>query len=493
MIRIRAGFALDMRPSGSFDRDLERVAGEVVSIVRANSTLLSARTSTGAVFELRGRFDLSSDDALLANSVLRSLTIRSGANVLFAMSGFEFGFRDLDDARFLRQLSRAAVHVTGSAEDDFLLGGPARDILSGGRGHDRLNAAAGDDTLVGGAGDDRLNGGPGGDLMRGGGGNDTYWVNDVRDRVIESGAGHDRIQASVSYRLPDRVEDLVLTGNARIDAIGNALDNILIGNRAANILEGRGGHDVLDGKGGADRLIGGGGHDTYFVDDRGDRVIEKAGQGNDIAWSTISYNLPGQVENLQLRGAAALNGTGNGLDNVLIGNRGNNVLDGRGGDDWLFGGPGVDTLTGGAGADRFVFDTAPTTIPDVITDFASGIDRLYFDTSVFTSLAAGALAATQLRASGDVPDGDDYLVYDLVSGLLAYDASGDGSADLAPVAQLGAGTTLVAADIIGAPDILPGLLFNGGQFTYRPDTAWSTGIVYQASSDGGFTQVIDFV
>lgn len=493
MIRIRAGFALDMRPSGDFDRDLARVAGEVVSIVHANRTLLSARTSTGALFELRGRFDLSNEHALLANSVLRAMTIRDGSTVLFAMSGFEFGLRDLDDVRFLRQLSRQAVHVTGSVEDDFLLGGPARDILSGGRGHDRLNGGAGDDTLAGGAGDDRLNGGAGRDVMRGGGGHDTYWVNDVRDRVIEAAAGHDRIQSSVSYRLPARVEDLVLTGSARLDAIGNALDNILIGNRAANVLEGRGGHDVLDGKAGADRMIGGGGHDTYFVDDRGDRVIEQAGQGNDVVWSTISYRLPAHVENLQLRGATALSGTGNGLDNVLIGNRGNNVLDGRGGDDWLFGGRGVDELTGGAGADRFVFDTAPTTMPDVIADFASGLDQLYFDTAVFTALAAGVLAATQLRASGDVPDGDDYLVYDLASGLLSYDASGDGSVDLAPVVHLGAGTTLVAADVIAAADILPGLLFNGGQFTYRPDTAWSTGAVYQVSSDGGFTQVVDLV
>jgi len=201
--------------------------------------------------------------------------------------------------------------------------------------------------------------------------------------------------------------------------------------------------------------------------------------------------LPGNVENLQLRGSSNLSGTGNGLDNVLIGNRGGNVLDGRGGDDWLFGGSGTDTLTGGSGADSFVFDTAPTATPDVILDFTSGVDRIYLDTAVFAELAAGPLAATQFRTSDSAADGDDYIVYDSVAGLLSFDSSGNGTVELAPVAALGAGTALVAADIIAAPDILPGLLFNDGQIIYRPDTAWSSGLVFQASSDGGFTQTID--
>jgi Ca2+-binding RTX toxin-like protein len=493
MIRIKAGFALDMRPNGSFDRDLERAMGEVVSIARVSRSELSARTSTGAVLELRGRFDLSSEAALVNNSVLRSLTISQGGKVLFRMSGFELGYRDLDDASFLVLFSRQAVKVSGSPFDDILVGGLASDVLAGAGGHDRLNGGGGNDTLTGGGGDDRLNGGRGADIMRGGGGRDTYWVDDVRDQIIEAGAGHDRVHATVSYRLPSLVEDLVLGGAARIDATGNGLGNILIGNRAVNVLDGRGGNDVLDGGVGADRMLGGGGHDTYFVDNRGDRVIEQAGQGSDTVWSTISYTLPGNVENLQLRGAANLAGTGNGLGNVLIGNRGANILDGRAGDDWLFGGSGIDTLTGGPGADRFVFDTSPTATPDVITDFVSGVDGIFLDTSVFTALHAGPLAVTQFRTS-DVPaDGDDYLVYDSASGILSYDSSGSGAVELAPVAALGAGTTLVAADIIAAPDILPGLLFNGGQFTYRPDTAWSTGLVFQASSDGGFTQTIDLV
>src|SRR6185369_13518681 len=72
-----------------------------------------------------------------------------------------------------------------------------------------------------------------------------------------------------------------------------------------------------------------------------------ANQGADTVVSSISYTLPNGVENLTLKtGAGAINGTGNGLDNVIIGNESANILTG---------GAGVDTLTGGLGADTFVF------------------------------------------------------------------------------------------------------------------------------------------
>jgi len=68
-------------------------------------------------------------------------------------------------------------------------------------------------------------------------------------------------------------------------------------------------------------------------------------------YATISYTLPGNVEDLYLQGKANLNATGNGLNNVLIGNSGNNILNGGGGGDTLKGGGGNDTLKGGAGND----------------------------------------------------------------------------------------------------------------------------------------------
>ena len=85
-------------------------------------------------------------------------------------------------------------------------------------------------------------------------------------------------------------------------------------------------------------MIGGTGNDIYVVDAAGDVVTELAGQGTDTVQSSVSYTLGADVENLQLTGAAAINATGNALDNLLTGNSGNNVLSGGAGDDTMIGG-----------------------------------------------------------------------------------------------------------------------------------------------------------
>ena len=86
--------------------------------------------------------------------------------------------------------------------------------------------------------------------------------------------------------------------------------------------------------------------------------------------ASISYTLGANVENLTLTGSGAINGTGNTLDNILIGNSGANKLIGDAGNDTLDGMAGADNLTGGAGADIFVFKTGYG--KDIVTDFAAG-------------------------------------------------------------------------------------------------------------------------
>lgn len=193
-------------------------------------------------------------------------------------------------------------------------------------------------------------------VLAGGDGNDTYQVDRGADRIVESAdGGEDRVIASLTYRLPDHVENLVLVGGAR-NGTGNAEANELTGNDAAN---------RLDGRGGADEMIGGRGNDSYVVDNRGDVVREGRAGGLDTVTASVSSTLAANVEILRLAGSGDLRGVGNGGDNTLVGNRGDNVLDGRGGDD---------ALTGGAGSDQFVLRTEFGT--DTITDFDVGRDAI---------------------------------------------------------------------------------------------------------------------
>ncbi|KQT10532.1 hypothetical protein ASG40_20120 [Methylobacterium sp. Leaf399] len=79
------------------------------------------------------------------------------------------------------------------------------------------------------------------------------------------------------------------------------------------------------------------GSDTYYVDDVGDKVVEATGAvGTDLVYASVSYGLSGaDLENLILTGTGNLNGTGNGLANVITGNAGANVLNGLVGADTM--------------------------------------------------------------------------------------------------------------------------------------------------------------
>ena len=235
----------------------------------------------------------------------------------------------------------AAIKGTGNALDNVLTGNSANN------------------TLTGGAGNDRIDGGTGNDTMLGGTGNDTYVVNVSTDIVTENlNEGTDTVESSVTLTLANNVENLTLTGTATINGTGNALNNVIAGNSAAN---------SLSGGTGADILIGGAGNDTYVVDNIGDAVTELANEGVDLVQSKVTYMLAANVENLTLTGTTAINGTGNALDNVLIGNSANNTLIGGAGNDRIDGGTGNDTMVGGTGNDTYVVNVAT----DVVTENAS--------------------------------------------------------------------------------------------------------------------------
>ncbi|MBF0626690.1 MAG: FG-GAP repeat protein [Magnetococcales bacterium] len=191
---------------------------------------------------------------------------------------------------------------------------PLGRFLAGTTGNDTLTARTGIDVLVGYQGDD------------------TYIVDrvdlDLKERV---GEGVDTVQSFRSWRLGAQLENLVLIGPDAREGTGNSLANRITGNEADN---------RLDGAFGADTLIGGSGDDHYRVDDLRDRVIERSSEGVDRIVSSVSFMLPAQVEQLMLTGTAPLQGTGNELANLLIGNAGANRLSGGAGDDLYYVGAG---------------------------------------------------------------------------------------------------------------------------------------------------------
>jgi Ca2+-binding RTX toxin-like protein len=306
-------------------------------------------------------------------------------------------------------LDIGAVSGTGNASDNALYGNAAANQLNGADGNDILLGNAGDDVLIGGNGNDNLNGGAGVDIMTGGAGNDVYIVDTVDDQVFENaGEGNDVVYTSGNYTLRAGVSVEVLLTDApvattAINLSGNEFGNAITGNAGANILLGNGGddaliglagNDTLDGGAGLDITNGGLGDDIHIVDSADDVVLEAAGEGRDLVFASASYVLrPGVSVELLLTtnqaGTAAINLSGNEIDNIIQGNAGSNILFGGGGadvllgfggDDFLNGGTGADIMTGGLGDDIYFTDT----IDDIVLENAGEGRDIVYTTSNYT-------------------------------------------------------------------------------------------------------------
>jgi Ca2+-binding RTX toxin-like protein len=268
----------------------------------------------------------------------------------------------------VENLTLEGVAITGVGNDlsNLLVGNGFGNKLDGGKGNDTLDGGGGKDTLSGGLG------------------NDVYIVDNVGDVVDEvTGGGKDTVKSSVNFTIGalQEIETLILiaSSGASLDGVGNDLANIitftgegtgkLLGNGGNDSLTGGADDDSFEGGAGNDTIVGGDGGDTiigdagndlmiggkgddeYRVDAAGDKITELANQGIDTVRSEISFTLGTNLENLVLDGAA-LNGTGNTLNNELNGNTLDNKLDGGAGNDLVDGGEGKDTVLGGAGNDE---------------------------------------------------------------------------------------------------------------------------------------------
>lgn len=303
-----------------------------------------------------------------------------GADVMYGGSGNDTYYVDSEFDQVIenpssgtdRVYSAISYTLAANIENLYLLG--STDI--NGTGNDQSNVLygnSGNNVLIGGAGNDRLDGGGGNDTLIGGIGDDTYVVSSNALIIEQANEGMDRVESSVSYSLGAHFEHLTLTGGTAIDGTGNELDNKLQGNYAKNRLIGGAGNDTLDGGAGNDTMLGGTGDDNYYVDSTKDVVTELANEGIDTVFSSVTYTLGNNLENLTLIGYGSIGGTGNALNNVLIGNATNNTLSGGEGSDWLDGMGGADKMVGGKGDDTYVVDVSTD---NVVERSNEGTDRV---------------------------------------------------------------------------------------------------------------------
>ncbi len=378
-------------------------------------------------------------------------------------------------------------------------GNDLANVITGNSGHNTLNGDAGDDTIIGGDGDDRIEG----DLIDDVHGNDS----------IDGGAGDDFIRGGNG--------DDTMIGGAGSDAFG--IDSGFLD------FEEYGGNDSIDGGDGVDGISFGteGVSTTHAVIinlTAGTYTIaHPAGQLNGVVINVENVTGSGFDDDItgtdgpnafgDIGGGATIRGLGG--DDFFHAEGGNQRWDGGAGDDTMEGSPGSDTLAGGLGndvlggdhggfpsiADSFLFDVAPGPAnADLITDFASGSDRIVLDGSTHASSgASGTFATGDARfwssGTGAAHDADDRVIYNTSSGELWYDADGNGAGARQLIATLQGTPNLAATDIA----IINGSGGGGGQVvngTSGSDTLTGTsgndtinGLggndLFQAASTGG--------
>ena len=180
---------------------------------------------------------------------------------------------------------------------------------------------------------------------------------------------------------------------------------------------------------------------------------------SDTLIASVTTTLPTNVENLTLTGTTAINGTGNGGNNILQGNSGNNILSGLNGNDTLWGGDGNDTLTGGVGNDKYLFQSSGVFSSalgtDYITQFEARQDQVVLSKTTFSAItnAVGQAFTDFAVVSNDasVDASNARIVFSQGSGSIFYNQNGNllGSTAVFKLAYLGnSEITLSSSDFI---------------------------------------------
>src|SRR3989454_8940212 len=247
--------------------------------------------------------------------------------------------------------------VAGGGLDE-INGGPGNDIISVSVGTDWKGASIGhSDVIVLGDGNNIFDGGSSSDLITFGLGNNVMIGGSGIDINIGYGniIGPASVRNSTAEQLAAAGNDLIVAGPNGDSITGGYGNNTIYGGAGnefiiASVSSTLGHHNVVFGGagddtirtvfGGAGDFSGGPGDDTFYVDNPNEIVVELPNQGTDTVYSSTSYTLPDNVENLRWWSPFDSDGLlvfkGNASDNILEGPM---VLDGSAGNDTLIGFP----------------------------------------------------------------------------------------------------------------------------------------------------------
>lgn len=227
-------------------------------------------------------------------------------------------------------------------------------------------------------------------------------------------------------------------GNDRYSSHSGKVLGRIDGGPGADVFRPGAAVEVLDGGAGRDRLD--------LSASRTPVIVNLTDPSQNLGEAVAGDSYAG-IENVTGGGGADLL-VGSGAANRLVGGGKMDSLHGGAGADVLIGGRGRDELTGGAGADRFEFHEARH-FGDRIADFTSGRDRIALTAAaVGLDETAGPLAAGHFVAGDTALDADDRFLWQADASFLWVDFDGNGAATPVLLADLQAGASLTAADIL---------------------------------------------